>query len=88
MPKLIEVNAEHADLAWLIYDLVYDPITSIYKLRKVNTVYTNFEPAMLRLTTADFGPMKTFIDHLQSKLDEKLDNNSPDVSALSDIPVT
>jgi hypothetical protein len=49
------------------------------------TLYTKFEPAMLKITTADPGPIETFIELLQSKLDEKLENNPPDAPALSDI---
>lgn len=43
---------------------------------------------MLKLTTAEAGPVENFIGHLQSKLDEKLDNNPPDAPALNDLTIT
>lgn len=88
LPKLSEVEPQDADLAWLVYDLVRDPAQNLYKLTRGLTVYTKFEPAMLRLTTAEAGSVELFIEHLQSKLDEKLDNNPPDAPALNDIILT
>lgn len=88
LPKLSEVEPQDADLAWLVYDLVHDPAQNLYKLTRGLTVYTKFEPAMLRLTTAEAGSVELFIEHLQSKLDEKLDNNPPDAPALNDIILT
>lgn len=87
LPKLVEVDAEQSDLAWLIYDLVHDPLKNVYQLKRVKTAYTNFEPAMLRLTTADCGPVENFVEHLQSRLDEILDN-PPDAPILTDIQLT
>ncbi len=85
LPKLAEVDPPDAELAWLVYDLAHDTAQNVYKLVRGQTVYTKFEPAMLKLTTADAGPVEDFIGHLQSKLDEKLDNNPPDAPALNDI---
>jgi len=87
LPKLSEVEPREAELAWLVYDLVHDARQNVYKLRRGLTVYTKFETAMLKLTTAEAGPVELFIEHLQSKLDEKLDN-PPDAPALNDIILT
>lgn len=88
LPKLAEVEPPDAELAWLVYDLIHDPQQNLYRLTRGQTVYTKFEPAMLRLTTAEAGPVEQFIEHLQSKLDEKLDNNPPDAPALNDLTLT
>jgi hypothetical protein len=85
LPQMAEVDEKDAGLAWLVYDLEHDEAQNLYKLKKGLTLYTKFEPAMLKITTAEPGPIETFIEHLQSKLDEKLDNNPPDAPALSDI---
>lgn len=85
LPKLEEVSEEKAELAWLVYNLVYDQEQNRYNLKKDKTVYTKFEPTMLKLTTAEAGPCEDFIAHLQCKLDEKLDNNPPHAPTLTDI---
>jgi len=85
---MAEVKQQEAELAWLIYELTHDATQNIYKLRRGQIVYTKFEPAMLKLTTAEAGAVEHFIEHLQSKLDEKLDNNPPDAPTLSDITLT
>ncbi len=68
-----EVNASKSDLAWLVYDLELDKKQNIYKLARWRTVYTQFKPALLKLTTAEAGPMSTFVQHLQEKLNQKLE---------------
>jgi hypothetical protein len=88
LPKMAEVSPPEADLAWLIYDLVDDSTRNVYKLQRHHIVYTKFEPTMLRLTTAEAGSVEAFMEHLQSKLDEKLDSNPPDAPILTDIPLT
>jgi hypothetical protein len=82
LPKLEEVDPQDAELAWLVYDLTHDVARNVYTLTRGQTVYTKFEPAMLRLTTAEAGSVEQFVEHLQSKLDEKLDDNPPDAPAL------
>lgn len=88
LPKMTAVEAQEAELAWLIYDLIADETRNTYKLQHGETVYTKFAPTMLRLTTAEAGPVTNFIEHLQVKLDEKLDQNPPDAPTLNDIPLT
>jgi hypothetical protein len=88
LPRMTEVAPEESDLAWLVYDLTHDGAHNVYKLTQGQTIYTKFEPTMLKLTTAEAGSVDTFIEHLQAKLDEKLDNNPPDAPALTDIVLT
>lgn len=88
LPPLTQVHPQEADLAWLIYDLKHDGGANCYKLTKGETIYTKFQPAMLQITTAAPGPVEDFLGHLQSKLDEKLDNNPPDAPTLADTVLT
>lgn len=77
LPQMAEVSSNEADLAWLVYDLVYDTVTQRYQLVKGATIYTKFAPTMLRLTTTEPGAVEDFTQLLQAKLDDKLDLNPP-----------
>jgi len=88
LPQLTQVDPADADLAWMIYDLTREAARNIYRLTRGEIVYTKFEPAMLKLTTSEAGPIETFVEKLQSKLDEKLDNNPPDAPSLADVTLT
>lgn len=74
LPKLKTVSASKADIAWFIYDLILNPQTKRYELCKVDTVYTSFEDALRQISTTKAGPIHDFLNHLQSKLDEKLES--------------
>lgn len=84
IPKLPVVEPEKADIAWLIYDLTLDKVLNQFNIEYLQTVYTCFEPALEKIVTPIPGPINDFIDTLQKKLDEKL-NNHPDAPALNDI---
>lgn len=83
LPELPEVSPAEADIAWFLYDLDHVPQENIFRLDRYRTVYTAFEPAMLKITSAPAGPVAEFIAHLQEKLDDQL--NPPDAPALQDI---
>jgi len=82
LPKLPEVSPDKGDIAWLIYDLVRDEATNRFKLTFCRAVYAQFKPMLDRITIAEPGSVADFIDHLQDKLDEKLENNPPDAPPL------
>jgi hypothetical protein len=86
LPRLPKVKPVQADIAWLVYDLQYDAARKRYDLTLTQTVYTAFKPALDKITIPEPGLIETFIEHLQNKLDEKLeDNNPPDAPTLKDI---
>lgn len=87
LPQLAEVDVKDAEIAWMIYDLTHDATRNVYEMQPARTVYTHYESAMLKLTTAEAGPVENFIQQLQSKLDEKLDT-PPDAPALTDVILT
>lgn len=88
LPDLPVVKKSESDLAWLLYDLDYRKATNRYTLVRKKTVYTEFNPAIEQIVTPQPGAIDDFIEILQQKLDEKLDGNPPDTSALNDIIVT
>jgi hypothetical protein len=77
LPALQPVPKHQADIAWLIYDLQYhvenDHEPERYCLTRVEEVFTQFEPALLTITSPLPGNMGDFIQLLQVKLDEHLE---------------
>jgi hypothetical protein len=77
LPKLKKVSKAKADIAWLIYDLELikekDHEAGRYLLKKVDEVFTEFEPALLSITTASPGKVEDFIKLLQEKLDDQIE---------------
>jgi len=77
LPSLKQVPKSDADIAWILYDL--DLITEQgqepgrYSLKKVDEVFTEFEPALLSITTPSPGKVEDFIKLLQEKFDEQLE---------------
>jgi len=88
LPSLKKVSKSRADIAWLIYDLELitekKPGTAQYSLKKVDEVFTEFEPALLSITTSSPGKVKDFIRLLQEKLDEQLE--TPPANKLIERP--
>lgn len=78
LPPLKQVPKDKADIAWFIYDLDlrseqgYE--SERYYLKKVDEVFTEFEPALLSITTPLPGKMEDFVKLLQEKLDEQLES--------------
>lgn len=77
LPSLKQVPKSDADIAWIIYDL--ELITEKgqepgrYSLKNVDEVFTEFEPALLSITTPSPGKVEDFIKLLQEKFDEQLE---------------
>jgi len=77
LPSLKQVPKSDADMAWLIYDLELvrerRKGPGRYSLKKAGEVFTEFEPALLSITTPSPGRVEDFIKLLQEKLDEQLE---------------
>jgi len=75
LPRLTKVRKSKADIAWLIYDLVLTKTggQEKYKLTKIDEVFTEFESALLSITTPVPGKMNAFMKLLQERLDEQLE---------------
>lgn len=84
LPKPPTVSEKRAEMAWFVYDLVKDSATSRYNLSLVETVYTEFEPALLRITSPKPGPVDQFVEVLQNRLDRQR-SKPPDAPSVGDI---
>jgi hypothetical protein len=75
LPPMKGVSKEKAEIAWLIYDLelIENDGSKRYALRKIDEVFTEFEPALLTMTRPSPGKIENFINLLQEKLDEQLE---------------
>ena len=71
MPK------EQADIAWFVYDLELlkekGGGAERFTLKKVDEVFTEFEPALVSITTPIPGKVEDFMKLLQEKLDDQLE---------------
>lgn len=85
LPDLPTVPQAEADLAWMVYDFVQDPTSGRWSMRQDEVVYTSFEASMLRVSTTAAGPMKDFLDTLQTKLDEKLEPTDVERRTISEL---
>lgn len=74
LPNLQEVKKEKADIAWLIYD-VKAPTQEgqHYELFRERVVYTKFDAALSQITKPRVGKVEDFLNHIQSKVDTKLE---------------
>ncbi|RRR75354.1 MAG: hypothetical protein EI684_04875 [Candidatus Viridilinea halotolerans] len=70
-PVLPEVDASEADVAWFIYDLRERDQDQRYYLAHARTVYTQFTPALQRITNPAPGPEESFRTLLQKRLNER-----------------
>ncbi len=85
LPELPQVDKKEADIAWMVYDL--KPPSgdgSQYELFREKIVYTRFEAALDQITRSRPGSMEDFINHLQEKVDEKLE--TPPINRTLDNP--
>lgn len=75
LPSLKKVKKSQADIAWFIYDLkmTKEAGQDRYKLVKIDEVFTEFEPALLSITTPVPGKIDDFMKQLQEKLDEQIE---------------
>ena len=75
LPLLKKVSKSKADISWLIYDLqlVKEDEQERFTLTKIDEVFTEFEPALVSITTSLPGNIDDFINLLQEKLDEQLE---------------
>lgn len=72
LPKLKEVSKEKAELAWLVYDFPLDKEKNRYTIKRKQTVFTEFQPALDQITKSEAGDVESFMKGIQKKLDDKL----------------
>ena len=84
LPNLPQTDKEHADIAWFIYDLVLDKKDMRYHLKLIDTIYTEFQPALETVIFTKPGEMTDFVSLLQGKLDERI-SNTPETHSVFEI---
>lgn len=72
--RLDPVSKNEGDIAWLIYDLVYDSSLQRFKLMKVDEIFTEFQSSLISITTPQPGKIDDFLKFLQQKLDDQLES--------------
>ncbi len=72
LPAMDVVDAEDAELAWLVYDLKLEATDNRRRLTLMQTVYTRFDAALEKITRSEAGDQQIFLDELQGRLDQTL----------------
>jgi hypothetical protein len=84
LPALPEVHRDVSNIAWFIYGLDYDNTKEQCILTKRRTIYTKFGEVLKKISTPTPGELNEFVNILQEKLDEKLEEGSlPEAKNLS-----
>ncbi len=83
LPALLQVDQEQAEIAWYLYDLQQQG--EQFNLVLSDIVYTEYWQAVHQISTPAPGKLEDFVEMLQRKLDDKLEN-PPDTQIISDIP--
>ena len=86
LPPFKKVSRTKAEIAWFIYDLklVKEEGQNKYKLTKVDEVFTEFQPALMSITTPVPGKVDDFIKIIQEKLDDQLE--TPPINKIIERP--
>lgn len=86
LPTLEEVEPKHADIAWFVYELSRHASQNIYGLKRYRSVYTKFHESLDKITRSEAGNVTGFIEHLQERVDEKLEGgNPPDTQTIDEL---
>jgi hypothetical protein len=86
LPTLEEVEPKHADIAWFVYELSRQASRNIYGLKRYRSVYTKFHESLDKITRSEAGNVTGFIEHLQERVDEKLEGgNPPDTQTIDEL---
>lgn len=75
LPSLPVTSKDQADIAWLLYDLVYSQTDGRFHLSLVDTIYTDFHDALQQVIFTSPCPLSDFQALLQGKLDEQITHN-------------
>jgi len=84
LPEMPRTDKKNADIAWFLYDLIYDNDSKQYHLQLIDTVYTEFYAALQKVIYTNPGNVSDFVSILQEKLDEKM-TNVPETHTILDL---
>lgn len=71
---LNRVPKDEGDIAWFVYDLIFNANYQRLRLIKVDEVFTKFEPSLISITTPRPGKINDFLNFLQQKLDDQIES--------------
>jgi hypothetical protein len=86
LPPLRGVSPSEADIGWFVYDLVKNKAENRFKLSKCKSVFTKFDESLEKITHSEPGDIAEFVEHLQEKVDEKLDEDDRSDMEVIDAP--
>lgn len=72
LPELPKVEQNQAEIAWNLYDL--ERQNEHFNLVLSDSIYTEYWAAINRISTPEAGKPEDFIEVLQQKLNNKIDN--------------
>ncbi len=83
LPEFETVPRSEADIAWLVYELDLDQDRNVYEIRLDRTIYSQFDVSLNQITRPEPGSEENFIEQLQSRLDDMLEEpNPPDAPTI------
>ncbi len=68
LPEMPQVEPTQAEIAWLVYDLVYDEAAQRYQLKHSETKYTRFQDALNTITMPHAGEVADFEKYLSGRI--------------------
>ena len=86
LPPLLEVQPSEADIGWFVYDLVKNETENRFKLSLCKSIFTKFDESLEKITHSEPGDIAEFIEHIQQKVDEKLDEDDQSDMEVIDAP--
>jgi hypothetical protein len=81
LPPMVEVDRSDADFAFFVYDLRLTGQDPQYQLQLETVVYTEFATVLKEIAKFEAGPVETFTESLQEKLDKKRKGEAETVEA-------
>ena len=87
LPELDTVPRSEADIAWLVYELDFNPEKNIYELRLDKAVYSRFDVSLNQITRPQPGNEENFIERLQTRLDDMLEEPNPPDAPTIDLTI-
>ena len=70
LPVMPQVEPAQAEIAWFVYDLVYDEAASRYQLKHGETSYTRFQDALNTITMSQAGDVTDFGKYLLGRINK------------------
>ena len=83
LPTLKEVHQAEAEIAWFVYDLIYDAVQERYKLQHSETKYTKFRDALDTIANPEPGDVNDFLNYLGARVKSGKFMGTPPPAELS-----